>query len=421
MKKDLKVIVAHPGKQHSFQLATALNNEGILFKYITSVYNKPGSVTSFLSKFFKGDILKKILGRRCENISDKDVIQFNEIGVLITLFLNKFPKINKFAEEWNCMIESNFYKKVMKYAKKNEVDAIVVYNGYQKKHFEILNKTKIIKIIDVSIAHREFLRDILDKEIKESGITEIKKQHLSYWNKHMIKNDIKGCSEADYFLAPSNFVLKSLVTHKVKREQVKIVPYGVDISQFNIIKNKEENGPLKLIYVGGISYRKGIHRLLEVIKEFDYSKVELYLAGTFDKNSDLYLNYKTKKNIHFLGFVTRDKLNKLYNEASIFVLPSFGEGLAQVGLEAMACGLPLLCTTNSGVNDVVIDGENGFVYEPNKNDELKNKIIWFINNREKIHEMGKKARITAEKYSWENYHKNVVTAIRQCIYEKNNK
>lgn len=82
----IKVIVAHPGKQHSFQLATALTKAGILDKYVTTVYLKPKSLTSILLKLAKGDLGKKISTRKCETLKDNDVKTFNELGVIMTLF-----------------------------------------------------------------------------------------------------------------------------------------------------------------------------------------------------------------------------------------------------------------------------------------------------------------------------------------------
>lgn len=75
---------------------------------------------------------------------------------------------------------------------------------------------------------------------------------------------------------------------------------------FSYKERKRKDDILRIIYVGNISYRKGSHRLLQVVSEID--GVELFLAGTYDKNSSLYTNYSGIKNIHFMGFITRDKL-----------------------------------------------------------------------------------------------------------------
>lgn len=416
MDKKYKVIVAHPGKQHSFQTAIAMEKEGLLKYYITSVYNKKGSFTRFLEEHVKGDLKKKLQNRRCGLLPDDKVKQINEMFVVFTLFLNRFPLVQYIAENWNYFVESLFYKRLMSFVKKENPDALIIYNGSSKKHLTAICKKDIIKFMDMSIAKREYIHDILQKEIDETGLTEIKRMHMSYWDSKMIRSDIESCNMVDYFLVPSNFVQESLVKNGIPMNKIIKVPYGVDISKFTYIPRKKESDILKLIYVGNISYRKGSHRLLEVVSQLE--GVELYLAGTFDEKSSLYCNYKGFAHIHFLGFVTRDRLNELYNNCDIFVLPSLCEGMAMVGLEAMATGLPLVCTFNTGVNDVVENGVNGFVYHADNNAELREKIVWFKNNQEKIPEMAKKARETSINYSWEIYHRNVAEAVVKCIKEK---
>ena len=166
---NIKIIVSHPGKQHSFQTATAMERTGILQYYVTSVYNKRGSITSLISKIAKGDLKKKLSTRFCSSISENKVKQINEIFVVITLFLNRFPLLNYFTENWNFFVESLFYKKLMKFVKKESPDAIIIYNGSSNKHLKELDNTRIVKIMDMSIAKREYIHDILQKEIDETG------------------------------------------------------------------------------------------------------------------------------------------------------------------------------------------------------------------------------------------------------------
>lgn len=413
---SMKVIVAHPGKQHSFQLATALKKAGLLEKYITSVYNKSNSFTRLLLKFTKGDLRKKIESRCCEFLDEDDVLQYNEKKVVFTLFLYRFPSIQKIAEYWNLYVESSFYKKVMKFVRKKRPDAVVVYNGYARKYFEIINDVNVVKIMDMSIAKREYVQKILQKEIDETGVMQIKKAHFSYWNRTMIKNDLQGCKDVDFFLVPSLFVKNSLTENGIPDSKIKIVPYGVNIKQFNPICQKNNSNKLKLIYVGSVTYRKGIHRLLHVVYNMD--GVEIFLAGTYDKHSKIYKNYCKYSHIHFVGFVTRDRLNELYNSCDVFVLPSFCEGMAMVGLEAMATGLPIICTRYTGVNDVVRDGINGFVYDANDEKALRVCIEWFLKNKSHLKEMSLNARNSVLDYSWEHYHERVAKTIRECIISK---
>lgn len=415
----MKIIVCHPGKQHSFQLATAAQKAGVLLSYITSVYLKKNSWTKALYDNAKGDLHKKIGTRRCNAIPDNRVLQYNEFRVILTLFLNRLHLSQKVAEKWNFLTESSFYKKVMKFANRHKPNAIIYYNGYARKHLDLLSDPSITKIMDVSIAHRLYLKDILEKEIQRTGLSQIKHEHLSYWDSQMIASDLEGCNHTDYFLAPSNFVKKSLIANGIKEKQIKLVPYGVNTDIFKPSHPKKlyKDEKIRLLYVGSISYRKGIHRLLKVVSTMD--DVDLTLAGSYNPNSDIVKNYQESPNIHFLGFITRDRLNQIYNDSHVFVLPSFCEGMAMVGLEAMSAGLPIICTTNTGVNDVVVDGINGFVYNPEDDNALREHISWFKENPDKLESMSQSARGTSLEYTWDIYHQNVIKAIKECINHKN--
>ena len=85
---NIKIIVSHPGKQTFFSNRNSNGKTGILQYYVTSVYNKRGSITSLISKIAKGDLKKKLSTRFCSSISENKVKQINEIFVVITLFLN---------------------------------------------------------------------------------------------------------------------------------------------------------------------------------------------------------------------------------------------------------------------------------------------------------------------------------------------
>ena len=75
----MKVIVAHAERQHSFFLATAMKQAGILDKYITTIYDRPQSLTNRVKRLLKGNTLKKANSRRCDALDDTDVVQINEL------------------------------------------------------------------------------------------------------------------------------------------------------------------------------------------------------------------------------------------------------------------------------------------------------------------------------------------------------
>lgn len=420
----MKIIVAHEGKQHSFKTAEALYQQNHLFKYITTIYDKPYSITYFLKFLLKGNIKKKCLSHKDPIIPNNYVIQYCEWMGLLRLFLSKIPFLYKrFPHIYN-WLHDNFGRKVAKFAIENNVDAVIMYDSNANECWKILKEKAphIKRILDVTIANRLYSYHAyhLDAELyKDSKILIEEKDINDFINQKRTEEEL---TLSQYFLAGSEFVKKSLLFSNVPSQSIYIVPYGVNNNLFknnnSTNPNNKDKQPLTLIYVGNVCYRKGIHHLLSVVSEFNNQEISLYIIGSYSKNEDYFTLYEKYKNIKFVGFVTHDTLFKYYNQADIFILPSLSEGFAQVSLEAMSCGLPIICTTNSGCNDIIEDYKNGFVIKPSDRKQLKEKIEWFINHKDKIKEMGINAMHTASKYTWKEYFENLNKTIKIICDEK---
>lgn len=414
----MKVIVAHPGKQHSMHTALAVNNKGALFRYITTVYDKPISLTRFISYILRGDSRKKAMGRKNNNIPNDKVLQFCEIEGLVLLAILRIPFLKRKWSKINDWVTRRFELKVAKYAIKNKVDVVIMYDCACDIAFKYLKEhdANIKCVMDCSISNRVYNKKIYEEDILITKDEVIKSEQAYLWKENGLNPFWAEVKFADYYLVPSNFVEKSIIYVGGEKEKIYKIPYGVDLTQFKP-KNKSFSAPLKLLYVGGVMRRKGLHHLLKVISEFPSDEVVLQIAGSYDNNYDLYKQYSSCTNIKFLGFVTRDILADVYNDSHVFVLPSLAEGLALVGLEALAAGLPVVCTDNSGVNDIVKDYENGIVFKTGNDDELRDAVIWLIKNIGILEEMGNKARLSVKEYSWNNYYNKIQNTI-ELIYKQ---
>jgi glycosyltransferase EpsD len=180
----------------------------------------------------------------------------------------------------------------------------------------------------------------------------------------------------------------------------KINGIGVDLKCFTKlsterkIKLREEYGYLKndfiLLYTAQFIVRKN-HGFL--IKSLPYLKkkiptLKVLFAGsgiTMDFCKSLALQELVKDIVNFLG--ERDDINFLCNISDIHVSPSIQEGLGMNNIEAMACGLPIVCSNIRGHRDAVVHGRNGFLFDLNNSLEMNNAIISIYNDlslREKI-------------------------------------
>lgn len=416
---EYKVIVAHPERQHSFYLATALKRKGVLFKYITTVYDRPHSWTNKVKFFLRGKNKKKASGRYCNYLDDSEVVQFNEIFNLIIIFLARFPIFRDLCRLLRLRNGESFGIKVAKYAEKHNIDAVILFDTYAYSCFEYLKKknSNIKCILDVTIMSKPYTRKVFDEIMNLTGDEKIREENFYLYDEQIMRNYKKEYEYGDYFLVGSQVVKESVLYCGVPENKVAVNPYGVDITKFNITEKSTSHTELKLIVVGQLNRRKGIHQLLHLVSQYRKEAVTLDLVGGFENTSDIYLNYKDCENITFHGFQTHDVLTKLYQEADVFVLPSFAEGLALVGLEAMASGLPIICSDCTGVNDLVVQYENGIVTRAGREEEIKAAINWFIEHKDKIPQMGRAAREKATEYTWDNYYERTSNFIISKLAE----
>ena len=197
---------------------------------------------------------------------------------------------------------------------------------------------------------------------------------------------------------------KSFIEKGVNEKKIVKIPYGVDLSSFYRKKNKLNDKKFRVVYIGASSVRKGIYYLLKAFRELNLNNSELLIVGKIDKEIIPILKKFENFNVKYFGSKKQSDLNDFYNRADIYVTCSIEEGLSMVQAQAMACGLPVICTTNTGGDEILDDGKSGFVLPIRKVDKLKEKLIYFYENRDMISVMGNNAYEKAtHSLSWSNY------------------
>ena len=104
--------------------------------------------------------------------------------------------------------------------------------------------------------------------------------------------------------------------------------------------------------------------------------------------------------VQFSGWVPRESIVHRYHGADVFVLPSFGEGMPNVVLEAMSCGLPVVATAVAGSAELVRDGVNGLLVPPADVPALSQALARLVGDASMRKSMGKQSRLLAQSYDW---------------------
>ncbi|MCL5985076.1 MAG: glycosyltransferase family 4 protein [Actinobacteria bacterium] len=211
----------------------------------------------------------------------------------------------------------------------------------------------------------------------------------------------------DFIVFPSSFPKLSYLEEGFSESKLKVNILGVDLKKF---KPKEEynSDKFRVIFVGLLGVRKGVHFLLRAWRKLNLKNAELILIGTIEKYSrEIILNELRKTdNAIFLGGVDNPEFK--YRECDVFILPSIEDGFGQVVIEAMACGLPVIITENVGAKDCVRNGVDGVVIEPFSIDSICESILFFYNNPDKIQNMGRNGGVQAQNFTWEAYQERFI-------------
>ncbi len=184
-------------------------------------------------------------------------------------------------------------------------------------------------------------------------------------------------------------------------DHIDVIPNGVDCNLFRPYQQKKNNEDLNLLFVGRLNKVKNIDVIIRTVAEL--SGVILNIAGDGPEKENLQmlvrlLNITGK--VNFLNRRSHEELKDIYNQNDIFLLLSLGEGGSNVVMEAMACGMPAIIMNTGGAENIIKG--NGFVLNTLTTEILTEKINYFIKNKEKIIEMGRRSRDIAESFSWES-------------------
>ena len=177
------------------------------------------------------------------------------------------------------------------------------------------------------------------------------------------------------------------------KEKIEILQNAVKVDDFTS-KDKSfkkdlsipEHGEV-ILFLSRLIKEKGVYDLIESITTVvkNYKNVYFIIAGEGPERNRMEMICKEKgieKEVRFTGHINNKNLLKAYSCADIFVLPTYSEAMPMVILEALAAGLPIITTPIGAIPDIIKDGINGFLIEPNSPKQLAEKILLLLHNKE---------------------------------------
>src|SRR4051794_26770968 len=201
---------------------------------------------------------------------------------------------------------------------------------------------------------------------------------------------------ANRVLVPSSLVARSFTSVGVEAERMLVVPYGVDASRFSPGNwSPRRDGRLSIVCVGEVGQRKGLSYLFEAARQLPGCSFDVVGWRVRELPEPPPSNVVITENApSVLPYLQR---------ADLFVFPSLLDGFGLVVLQAMACGLPVICSDGAGAQDVIEEGQNGWVVPARDVTAIVQTIDRARHDPAALADMRGAARATALEYTWERF------------------
>lgn len=210
----------------------------------------------------------------------------------------------------------------------------------------------------------------------------------------------KELEECNHILTSSEWVRNSLVPYGLEHK-AKIIPLGADLNTFH--PGEREDDKFRVIFVGSNWIQKGLIYLLRAWKNLKLKDAELVIAGIKEETGKKILEQVIKSDIPNIkwGWYPKEELARAYRNSDVMCLPSLQDGFGLVVIEAMASGIPVIVSSNTGAAQHIYNGRNGFIVPAKNVDTLQGFIEILYYDRAQGRKMGNQAVKMAQNFTWE--------------------
>ena len=272
--------------------------------------------------------------------------------------------------------------------------AVVAVAGSARRTLRSAQRLGAVGFLDCPLAHHRFLDAVLKEEAR---LVPDYAPTLQLYSERRLAWLDEELGYADRLFVLSTFERQTFIDLGVEEERVILWPLGVDLDLFRP-GQRPDDGVFRIIFVGQITQRKGISYLVEAFRQASIPRSELVLVGQPVGAVDPWVRIPGIKHVPPMP---RSQLPTVYASADVFVLPSLVEGFGLTGMEAMACGLPVVLSEHTLGRDVITDGVEGYVVPIRDPQAIAEHLQSLATDPDGRRRMGLAARSRAEQYSWD--------------------
>lgn len=382
----MNIAISVPGRFHAFDLASQLQKKGYLSQLITP--------------YPRFEVVKYAIPKqKVMSFIAKELIQRAWEGLPAWVRQRTNPQY--YLRQWF----DRFVEKNLKNA-----DIFVGWSGGSLRSLRRAQSLGMVTVIERGSTHIQTQDELLRNEFSRLGIPATS---LNIPDPRTIETELAEYDQADYICVPSLFAKNSFLKKGFPEKKILHNPYGTDLKLFR--KEEKHDTVFRVIFAGGICIRKGVHYLLRAFSELNLPNAELWLIGVIDVGMKPFLK-KYAGTFRLVGKAPQGELYKYYSQGSVFCILSIEEGLALVQAQAMACGLPVIATTNTGAADIIRDGIDGYIIPIRDVRACKEKLLYLYENQDICSKMGESARQRVSTgFTWDDYGTRMITAYERIL------
>jgi glycosyltransferase involved in cell wall biosynthesis len=411
-----QIVVAHLGARMHYSVPAVLERAGMLAQFFTDAYVGPGSAWQGLPRLegllpmgCRPGGLQRLLGRREDALPPEKVTAFNLFGVAYWLAQRRAGP-GASLERVYLNYGRRFAEKVRRHPR-CAGQGVYTLLSMARPLFQQASRLGMKCILDQFIAPWKITAQILKEEQERWPGWELP----SFWaapSHDFLEVEEQEQHLADGIICPSEFVAQGLKSLNIPAQKIFQVPYGLEGERFSCDRRPwHGQRPLHLLFLGGVNLRKGLPYLYQALKRLNTTRIISRLVGPVaiqEPHRSL-----LSKQAEITGLVPRTEVQRHYAWADVFVFPSLCEGSAMVTYEALAAGLPVITTPNTG--SVVRDGREGFVVPIRNPEALAARIDLMAADPELVAQMSHAARQRSREFSWPRYGARLVSAVQDIL------
>ncbi|MBD2201175.1 glycosyltransferase family 4 protein [Calothrix sp. FACHB-1219] len=399
-------IVALLGARMHYAIPRILQQAGLLNHLYTDICAVKGlpQLLQLVPQSLQPPSLRRLLGRVPQKIPIERITAFNRFGLEYTQKLRqaRSPAETTATFLWagktfcQLILEQGWGNASGIYTF-NTAGLELLQNARQRGLLTITEQTIAPKAIEYKLLQEEYQNfPDWERPLKEnSSLIEFSAREQAEW------------LTADIILCGSEFVREGVIACGGSAERCQVLPYGVDL-RFSLPERLPHAESLRVLTIGGVGLRKGSPYVLDVAKQLQ-GLAKFRLVGPLNTKPEIESALTT--HVKLIGAVPRSQILDHYAWADVFLLPSICEGSATVIYEALAAGLPVICTPNAG--SVVRDGIDGFIVPIRNPEAIVQKIELLARQPELRRQMSQNALKRANEYTLDKYGQRLLKILNE--------